>query len=80
VRQRRERGGRDTLLGLASWAAGLFLVWAEAVPPGPFLFLFLLFFFFFYFLIPFIDFAKLLQINSNHFQEFSKIQSIKVGQ
>jgi hypothetical protein len=39
-----------------------------------------LFFFLFLFSISFITFAKMLQINSNHFQEFSKIQSIKVGQ
>jgi hypothetical protein len=49
--------------------------------PGPsFIFFFLFFFFFFCFLISFLDFAKKLQINSNHFQKFSKIQSIKVGQ
>jgi hypothetical protein len=30
--------------------------------------------------ISFVSFAKRLQINSNHFQGFSKIQSIKVGQ
>jgi hypothetical protein len=37
-------------------------------------------FLFFCFLNSFVSFAKMLQINSNHFQEFSKIQRIKVGQ
>jgi hypothetical protein len=41
--------------------------------PGPvFLFSFLFFFFFFCFLISFVSFAKMLQINSNHFQNFQK--------
>jgi hypothetical protein len=42
--------------------------------PGPFyIFFFLFFFSYFLFSISFIDFAKLLQINSNHFQKFCKI-------
>jgi hypothetical protein len=41
--------------------------------PGPFSY-FLFFFFFFCFLNSFISFAKMLQINSNHFQKFSKNQ------
>jgi hypothetical protein len=53
MRQRRERGGRDTLSGLASWALGRFFGWAEWLPRGlfhifisslPFLFLLSYFF------------------------------------
>jgi hypothetical protein len=41
-----------------------------------------LFFFFSFsvFLIPFIDFAKLLQMKSNHFQKFCKIQDKVLNQ
>jgi hypothetical protein len=50
-------------------------------PPGSFyIFICLLPFLFLVFPISFVSFAKRLQINSNHFQGFSKIQSIKVGQ
>jgi hypothetical protein len=37
-------------------------------------------FFFFCFLISFLEFAKLLQINSNHFQKFCKIQGKVLNQ
>jgi hypothetical protein len=46
----------------------------KGFPRVLFLFSFLFFFFFFCFLISFVSFAKMLQINSNHFQKFSKNQ------
>jgi hypothetical protein len=52
--------GRGPLAGLGRMAS-----------PGPFSY-FLFFFFFFCFLISFVSFAKMLQINSNHFQKNSK--------
>jgi hypothetical protein len=48
--------------------------WAERVASALFHFYFVFFFFFFSFLIYFVSFAKMLQINSNHFQKFSKNQ------
>jgi hypothetical protein len=54
--------GRGPLAGLGRMA-----------PPGSFSY-FLFFFFFFCFLISFVSFAKMLQIISNHFQKFSRIQ------
>jgi hypothetical protein len=62
------------------WAVGCFSSWAEGFPGVHFIFLFVLFFFLFCFLISFVTFAKMLQNHSNHFQKFSKIQGIKVGQ
>jgi hypothetical protein len=44
-------------------------------PGSIFIFFSSLLLFFFYFLNSFIDFAKMLQINSNHFQNFCKIHS-----
>jgi hypothetical protein len=49
--------------------------------PGVLFHIFLSFvLFFFYFLISFTDFAKMLQINSNHFQKFCKIHSKVLNQ
>jgi hypothetical protein len=56
------------------WAAGSFLCWAEPFPSALFLFFPFFFLFFFCFLYFFISFAKMLQINSNHFQKNSKNQ------
>jgi hypothetical protein len=67
------RGIRVLVRVWARWAAGCFSYWAESFPGVLFLFSFL-FFFFFYFLISFVSSAKMLQINSNHFQKFSKNQ------
>jgi hypothetical protein len=66
--ERREKGipFRDCFL----LGCGPILVPGQMGSPGPFSY----FLFFFCFLISFIVFAKLLQINSNHFQKFSKIQ------
>jgi hypothetical protein len=69
--------GREYPLGiLAGWAVGRLRDWAEWLPRGLFLFYFIFFFFFFCFLISLILFAKMLQINSNHFQNFSKINAM----
>jgi hypothetical protein len=57
-----------------------FLIWAEGFPRPFSIFFSSLLLFFFLFSNSFVSFAKKLQINSNHFQEFSKIQGIKVGQ
>jgi hypothetical protein len=79
IRGREEEG---TLSGcLVRWAAGRFGVGPERVPAVQFSYFSCSFSFsFFCFLISILSFANMLQINSNHFQEFSKIQSIKVGQ
>jgi hypothetical protein len=55
------------------WAVGSFWPWAGKASRGPFSYFSLLYFFFFFcFLNSFTDFAKMLQINSNHFQRFYK--------
>jgi hypothetical protein len=70
-----EGGERGTGSGKARWAAGYFLFWAERVPRGPFsYFLFFSSFSFSVFLFLLYLLQKMLQINSNHFQKFSKNQ------
>jgi hypothetical protein len=60
---------------------GLVSVLGRNVSPGPFSYFSLLCFFSFsIFLISFIDFAKMLQINSNRFQKFCKIHSKVLNQ
>jgi hypothetical protein len=57
--------------------------WAEGFPEAQFIFFFLFFsssFLLFCFSISFTDFAQLLQINSNHFQKFCKIQGKVLNQ
>jgi hypothetical protein len=56
------------------WAVGLIRDWAGLTPQAFFHIFLFLFLFFFSFLIYFILFANLIQINSNHFLNFSKIQ------
>jgi hypothetical protein len=71
--QRGERGQRVTVQGEAMLGHGLVLAVGWNGSRGPFsYFSFLYFLFFFCFLNSFIDFAKMLQINSNHFQRFYK--------
>jgi hypothetical protein len=73
--QRGKEGERDTFLGL--FPAG---PWASSdprpnrVPAAFYSFSFFFSLFFFCFLYSFILFAKMLQINSNHFQKYSKNQ------
>jgi hypothetical protein len=70
------REGRGYRFGEgASWAAGLIWSWARWFPRGPFSIFIFLSLFPFLFSISFVSFAKRLQINSNHFQKFSKIQN-----
>jgi hypothetical protein len=62
------REGENTASGFnPRWAVGCMRDWAKIHPRGPFLIFFSLLLFLFYFLISFISFAKLFQINSNHF-------------
>jgi hypothetical protein len=66
-----QRAGEGTGSGKGKWATGSILIWAEPFSPGPVSFFSLLCFFSFsVFLISFIDFAKMFQITSNHFQRF----------
>jgi hypothetical protein len=62
--------------GKGKWAAGLFLLPGRGVPPGPFH----IFLFFFYFLYLIITFAFDVQMTSNKFVKFSKIQFNILGQ
>jgi hypothetical protein len=78
-----QRGKGEKWVPVRDWLAGpraSLTSGPKGFPRGPSLFFCSLSFSLFCFLISFVDFAKLLQINSNHFQKFSKIQSIKVGQ
>jgi hypothetical protein len=60
--------------GGGCWAVGSFWPWAEPFPGSISHFLlFSSFSFYLFFPISFIDFAKMLQITSNHFQRFCKI-------
>jgi hypothetical protein len=76
-----ERGRGDTLSGLApggpwaSFGAGL-----EVFPAALFMFFLLFFLFFFCFLISSINSSNLVQIDSNQFLKFSKIQGNKSRQ
>jgi hypothetical protein len=75
----REKEGTGSGRGVAGpWArSGHGLEWF----PGPsFTFFSSLLLFFFYFLIPFIDFARMFQISSNHFQKFCKNHSKVLNQ
>jgi hypothetical protein len=67
--------------GAAGWLGGC---WAGASGRPKWLRFFSLFFLFWFFsfcfLFGFISFAKLFQINSNHFQKFSKIQGKVLNQ
>jgi hypothetical protein len=74
---KRERG--YPFGNLAGWAVDLFWCWAEWVPRGLLSFCFLFFFSFSVFLISFF-FAKFIQIKSNHFLKFSKIQHCALTQ
>jgi hypothetical protein len=77
---KRERRGVPIRLD-PGWAVGRFGVGPERVPEVQFSYFSYSFSFsFFCFLISILSFANMPQINSNHFQEVSKIQSIKVGQ
>jgi hypothetical protein len=76
------REGENTALGFnPGWAVGHFGVGPKRVPEVQFSYFSysFSFSFFFYFFSSILSFANMPQINSNHFQEFSKIQSIKVG-
>jgi hypothetical protein len=76
-----ERERRGYRFGVFGWAVGLFWYWAEWFPRGPFhIFLFLASFPFLFFLNSLIDFAKMLQTNSIHFQKFCKIYSKVLNQ
>jgi hypothetical protein len=56
-------------------AVDLFFFWAEWVPRGPFhIFIFFSSFLFLFFVFLLYLLPKMLQINSNHFQKFSKNQ------
>jgi hypothetical protein len=81
VEEREEGVSGSRAAGLPDW---LLPCWAGSSRVGPVTAFSLLFFFVlkpfhFCFSFSFISFAKMLQIGSNHFQEFSKIQGIKVG-
>jgi hypothetical protein len=69
-----EREEGCTGSGEVSGPRARFFVGPKGLPGVLFLFSFLFFFFFFCFLISFVSFAKMLQINSNQFQKFSKNQ------
>jgi hypothetical protein len=64
----RGRGIRGYRFGVASWAMGWFLRWAEKLPRGLFLFSLFLSLFFFCFLNP------LVQIDSIQFVKIPRIQ------
>jgi hypothetical protein len=71
----REREKGEYRFGFAFWAAGYFSDLGRGVPRGPFLFLFCFLSFLFLFSISFIAFAYCIQIKSNQFQIFYKIQN-----
>jgi hypothetical protein len=73
---REGRGQRVTVWGWAMLGRGWLLGLGRKASRGPFfIFFFSKLLFFFYFLIPFIDFARMFQISSNHFQKFCKNHS-----
>jgi hypothetical protein len=79
VSEMRERAGYQFGLQV-SWTMGRIWRWAEPLPLGPFLFFSLFSSFLFLFPISFITFANLVQIESNQFVNFSKIQINTVRQ
>jgi hypothetical protein len=74
----REKEGTCTGSGESGWAVGCLSCWAERDAPRPFS----IFFSFSAFLFSdyFITFSFVLQIDSNQFLKFAKIQSNNLGQ
>jgi hypothetical protein len=76
VCQREKRGETVPVQDFSRVGCGLILgLGQRGSLRSSFIFLFSFLLFFLWFLYSFVSFAKMLQINSNHFQEFSKIQN-----